>query len=199
MPQRPVIPRLYARCMCDYCGCRESGPTAELAREHVRLGELSEQIRKLQSQGDDFTDVFNDFSQLLDMHAAKEEVGLFPQVLTLGKLDEDIEQLVAEHGVLHEQLQDGPGGEHVMDALKLLAQHIDDEEFSLFPHVFHQLDPEQWDEIELAHRAVDLVFTGSLVETVSDHSHDHSHSHDHDHPHDHEHPHDHSHSQDGSS
>lgn len=44
------------------------------------------------------------------------------------------------------------------DALRLLATHIDDEEYDLFPHIFHALDPEQWDEIELAHRAVEAVW-----------------------------------------
>ncbi len=182
--------------MCDYCGCRESGPTAELAAEHVRLGELSEQIKSLMEQKLDYSEVFEQFSTLLDMHAAKEEVGLFPQVLTLGKLDDDIAQLVAEHGVLHSQLEDGPHGKHVGEALKLLAQHIDDEEFSLFPHVFHQLDPEQWDEIELAQRAVELVFTGSLKQEGTGLSHDHDHAQDHSHSHDDGHTHDHSHSHD---
>lgn len=185
--------------MCDYCGCRESGPTAELAAEHVRLGELSEQMRSLMSEGADFSGVFEQFSRLLDLHAAKEEVGLFPQVMTLGKMDDDIAQLISEHEILHSQLQDGPGGTQVKEALKLLAQHIDDEEFSLFPHVFHQLDPEQWDEIELAHRAVEQVFDESGLlpaESVSNRNHhlhehgpEHTHGHDHlhDHPHDHEH------------
>jgi hypothetical protein len=38
------------------------------------------------------------------------------------------------------------------------VNHIDDEEYDLFPHIFHALDPEQWDEIELAHRAVEAVW-----------------------------------------
>ncbi len=169
--------------MCDYCGCRESGPTAELAAEHVRLGELSEQMKSLMSQGADFSGVFEQFSRLLDLHAAKEEVGLFPQVMTLGKMDDDIAQLISEHEILHDQLRDGPGGTQVKDALRLLAQHIDDEEFSLFPHVFHQLDPEQWDEIELAHRAVEQVFGEDGLLPAADHDHDHDHGHDHHHDH----------------
>ena len=43
-------------------------------------------------------------------------------------------------------------------ALRLLVTHIDDEEYDLFPHIIHALDPEQWDEIELAHRAVEAVW-----------------------------------------
>jgi hypothetical protein len=46
----------------------------------------------------------------------------------------------------------------VPDALRLLVTHIDDEEYDLFPHIFYALDPEQWEEIELAHRAIETVW-----------------------------------------
>jgi hemerythrin-like domain-containing protein len=46
----------------------------------------------------------------------------------------------------------------VPEALRLLVTHIDDEEYDLFPHISHALDPEQWSEIELAHRAIDAVW-----------------------------------------
>ena len=49
----------------------------------------------------------------------------------------------------------------VPEALRLLVTHIDDEEYDLFPHIFHALDPEQWEEIELAHRAVEAVWDDS--------------------------------------
>jgi len=52
----------------------------------------------------------------------------------------------------------GLTGPHVPEALRLLVTHIDDEEHDLFPHIIHALDPEQWDEIELAHRAVEAVW-----------------------------------------
>lgn len=41
---------------------------------------------------------------------------------------------------------------------RLLVTHIDDEEYDLFPHIFHALDPEQWEEIDLAHRAIEAVW-----------------------------------------
>ena len=52
----------------------------------------------------------------------------------------------------------GLRGPDVPQALRLLVTHIDDEEYDLFPHIIHALDPEQWDEIELAHRAVEAVW-----------------------------------------
>lgn len=166
--------------MCDYCGCRESGPTAELAAEHVRLRELSHRLASAIATRRDASEAFAKFTALLNIHAAKEEVGLFPKVLDLGVMDDQIAQLIAEHDQLHSRLRDGPSGPDVAAALKLLATHIDDEEYDLFPHVFHALDPEDWDEIELAHRAVETVFG------ESDATRDHNHTHDHDHDHDHE-------------
>jgi len=148
--------------MCDYCGCRSSGPTAELAAEHAELQHLSGHLRDALAAGEDATDDFSRFKDLLEVHAAKEEVGLFPQVLVLGKLDDRISELIHEHDQLHVLLADGPQGTGVADALKLLAQHIDDEEYDLFPHVFNALDPEQWDEIELAHRAVEAAFASPV-------------------------------------
>ena len=63
-----------------------------------------------------------------------------------------------EHDDLHRWLADGPTGRHVPEALRLLVTHIDDEEYDLFPHIFHALDADQWEEIELAHRAVEAVW-----------------------------------------
>ncbi|MEI2637818.1 MAG: hemerythrin domain-containing protein [Microthrixaceae bacterium] len=165
--------------MCDYCGCRESGPTAELAAEHVKLQLLSERLKARLDAKEDISDLFTEFTALLEMHAAKEEVGLFPKVNGLKVMDDQIAQLIAEHEQLHEQLGSGPVERDVRAAIKLLSQHIDDEEFDLFPHVIHALDPEDWDEIELAHRAVESVFLEDAA-----HSHDHPHDHPHDHTHD---------------
>ncbi|MEO6122630.1 MAG: hemerythrin domain-containing protein [Ilumatobacteraceae bacterium] len=175
--------------MCDYCGCRRSGPTAELAAEHERLVELGDILHTalyngLQEEAE-ATTVFNTFVRLLQMHAAKEEVGLFVQAKESTPLGDRIDALCREHDDLHRWLADGLAGPHVPDALRLLVTHIDDEEYDLFPHVFHALDPEQWDEIELAHRAVEAVWNEPLPGAAS-----HDHDHPYDHPHDHDHPHD---------
>lgn len=158
--------------MCDYCGCRTSGPTAELAAEHVELQELTTAYRAAKEAGHDPGPTFTRLVDLLALHAAKEEVGLFPQVRELTILDEQLDELVHEHERLHDLLGDGPAGRGVDEGLKLLAQHIDDEEHDLFPHVIHALDPEQWDEITLAHLAVEEAFGVP-------HHHDHDHGHDH--------------------
>jgi hypothetical protein len=107
---------------------------------------------------EDTSIVFAEFAGLLRMHAAKEVIGLFEQARALAPLADQIAALCREHGDLHRWLADGPGGRHVPDALRLLVTHIDDEEYDLFPHILHALDPEQWEEIELAHRAIETVW-----------------------------------------
>ena len=144
--------------MCDYCGCRRSGPTAELAAEHERLLELADVVDNALDDGTDATVVFDEFVRLLQMHAAKEEIGLFVHAKSSTPLGDQIDALCSEHDDLHRWLTDGPTGPDVPKALLLLATHIDDEEHDLFPHIIHALDPEQWDEIELAHRAVEAVW-----------------------------------------
>lgn len=147
--------------MCDYCGCRRSGPTAELAAEHERLLELGDILHAARHDGADTGRVFAEFVRLLQMHAAKEEIGLFVQAKASTPLGDRIDELCREHDDLHRWLADGPRGSRVPDALRLLVTHIDDEEYDLFPHIIHALDPEQWDEIELAHRAVEAVWNES--------------------------------------
>ena len=63
--------------MCDYCGCRRSGPTSELAAEHECLLALGDVLHTALHDGTDAADVFTEFVRLLQMHAAKAEVGLF--------------------------------------------------------------------------------------------------------------------------
>jgi hemerythrin-like domain-containing protein len=144
--------------MCDYCGCRRSGPTAELADEHERLLELGDILHIALHDGQDASGVFAEFVRLLQMHAAKEEIGLFVHAKASTALADRIDALCREHDDLHRWLAEGTAGPHVPDALRLLVTHIDDEEYDLFPHIIHALDPEQWEEIELAHRAVEVIW-----------------------------------------
>jgi len=111
--------------MCDYCGCRESGPTKDLADEHVRLADLSDRLRAAAAAGsDDLPEIFHEFVHLLGMHAAKEEVGLFPQAAELGFLGDLLDDLVHEHAQLLEVLAAGLSGRTVEGAPRLLSLHI---------------------------------------------------------------------------
>jgi hypothetical protein len=112
--------------MCDYCGCRRSGPSSELAAGHERLLELGDVLHTALHDGTDVSDVFDQFVRLLQMHAAKEEVGLFVHAMSSTPLGDRIDALCSEH------------------------------------------DPEQWDDIELAHRAVEAVWDEPIGQTGRD-------------------------------
>jgi hypothetical protein len=176
--------------MCDYCGCRRTGPTAELNAEHERLLELGELLYTARYHGAGEAAEWDEFVRLLQMHAAKEEIGLFVQAKATLPLGDAIDTLCREHEDLNRWLAEGFTGPHLFDALRLLVTHIDDEEWDLFPHVFHALDPEQWDEIELAHRAVEGAWAapGDPAPPHDHVHHDHVH-HDHVHDGDHDHRH----------
>jgi hypothetical protein len=117
-----------------------------------------EVLRAALRDGGDAGPSFAEFVRLLQLHAAKEEVGLFVQARELPPLVGHIDGFCREHEQLNDWLADGPAGAGVAAALRLLVTHIEDEEYDLFPHIFHALDPEQWEEIELAHRAVEAVW-----------------------------------------
>lgn len=176
--------------MCDYCGCRRSGPTSELAAEHERLLELGEHLDAALDGDVDAVaaagPIFDEFLRMLQMHAAKEEIGLFVHAKASTPLGDQIDQLCREHDDLHRWLGDGLAGPRVADALRLLITHIEDEEYDLFPHIFHALDPEQWEEIELAHRAIEAVWDDAPAHTHQHADpHEHSPSHEHADPHEH--------------
>ena len=108
--------------MCDYCGCRRSGPTAELAAEHEHLQDLGNLLHTALHEGVDASDVFDEFVRLLQMHAAKEEVGLFVHARSSTPLSDQIDALCREHDDLHRWLADGLTGPRVPDALRLLVE-----------------------------------------------------------------------------
>ncbi len=148
--------------MCDYCGCRRQGPTAELHREHRLLESLGDQVRAALDDGANPEPAFSQLVSLLETHAAKEEIGLFVHVPP--PLDEQVTGLCSEHDDLRAWFGHGAHGIRVGDALRLLVTHIEDEEYDLFPHVIDALDPEDWEEIELAHRAIELVWRAPCAE-----------------------------------
>jgi hemerythrin-like domain-containing protein len=126
---------------------------------------MADRLHTALHDGTDAGELFADFVRLLQLHAAKEEVGLFVHAKASTPLADQIEALCREHDDLHRWLADGAAGSQVPEALRLLVTHIDDEEYDLFPHIIHSLDPEQWEEIELAHRAVEAVWNEPVSST----------------------------------
>ena len=138
--------------MCDHCGCRAFAPIAELTAEHevilaaawalaeaTRSGHPAEAGSRLE------------LLAVLDLHAAKEEAGLYPELVALGGLSEqERDELEAEHLVLRAVVADG---EFDRRAYYALAAHIEVEELELFSAARFSFDERDWDAMADAHAA----------------------------------------------
>jgi hemerythrin-like domain-containing protein len=140
--------------MCDHCGCRKVGPTAELTREHEELLVLAWQVGEADDPLDaDGRQALAAFAELHRRHSEKEELGLFPLVLEAGDCTpEQIATLQAEHVALTHRLESGQFDRADYYAL---AAHIEAEETEVFPMAMFGFDNTMWADMERAHRLVD--------------------------------------------
>jgi hemerythrin-like domain-containing protein len=140
--------------MCDHCGCRNVGPTAELTAEHDEILTLAWELAEAHRVGRRSDQAIVD--RLMDLrarHSAKEEQGLFPLVLETGDCTpEQIAHLEQEH---RDQAAVLGSGTFTRDHYYALAAHVEEEEFELFPMAMFGFDDTMWDEMAEVHRRVD--------------------------------------------
>lgn len=133
--------------MCDHCGCRSFAPIAELTADHERILELAWRVAEGAEArvGSDRAELI----ALLDVHASKEELGLYPLLITGGDLEVDhCASLEEEHRSVHRVLDRGHFGRRDYFAL---AAHIEEEEMELFSAARFAFDDEEWDAMADAH------------------------------------------------
>lgn len=140
--------------MCDHCGCRSFPAIAELTVEHFQVLALAEPLAEA-TRHDRPIDpaVPARLREILVVHAAKEEAGLYP--LLIGEADEPagaFDHLEDEHRELLEAIDAGTF-DHL--AFYGLQRHIEEEEEVLFSGAFFYFDGATWDELDAAHRRVD--------------------------------------------
>lgn len=140
--------------MCDHCGCRNVGPTAELTAEHDQILTLAWELAEAQRLGQPADQTtLRRLQRLRDKHSAKEERGLFPLVVETGDCTpEQIEHLETEHREQKARLE---AGVFTRDDYYALAAHVEEEEFELFPMAMFGFDNLMWDEMAEVHRTVD--------------------------------------------
>jgi hypothetical protein len=189
--------------MCDHCGCREFPGIAELSAEHETILELAWQVAEGERAGQaaDAT-VVGILLDQLDRHVDKEELALYPLLISVGDLaPETSDALEDEHRSLRATLVDGRFDRRQYYAL---AAHIEAEEMELFPAAMFAFDDETWDELDAVHRRVDSPpIPDAHLHPPPGHAHspdaEHEHAHPHAHPHahspdaEHEHAHPHGH------
>jgi hypothetical protein len=141
--------------MCDHCGCHEYAEIAELAGEHERILDLAWRAAEHADEA-----ARAELVPLLALHVAKEESGLYPQLLAAGALEPDVvAALEAEHTTIDAQVA-GPRWNRV--AFYELAAHIEQEEMELFPAAMFGFDDGDWVTLADAYRGVaaDAVVAG---------------------------------------
>ena len=147
--------------MCNYCGCRDIEPIAQLTAEHERILNLSGEIRRAVAGGADVVaaELLLRLQEVLAVHDAVEELSLYPAMARLLEFSDMVGTLFDEHDefdrVVHSALtatdRTGPSTADwaaVLAALEMLAQHVDHEEHGVFPAAAVSLDPADWEHAD---------------------------------------------------
>ena len=126
--------------MCDHCGCRAYEPIADLTVEHESILALAWELAE--SGAPTSCDVRDELVALLDVHVAKEETWLYPELVATGDLSPvSSSALEEEHRSLRSTVSSGSFGRRDFYAL---AAHIEEEELELFPAAMFAFDDEEW-------------------------------------------------------
>lgn len=139
--------------MCNYCGCLSFPIIATLTEEHFGIEETAGLLRRAIGADDHATArrLLTVLTDQLGPHMDREECGLFAELTSEATLHGAVEQLCAEHEDLHAALQppagDEPDWARVLTALDRLREHIDKEEYGIFPAAVILLPMPAWDRI----------------------------------------------------
>ena len=138
--------------MCDHCGCRAFAPIAELTAEHEQILAKAWVLAEAARAGRPAPpDVLDSLLGLLDLHALKEETGLYPELVEVGGLTEDAcADLEEEHRVIRAALVDGRFDRREYYEL---ASHIEVEEMDLFSAARLAFEEPEWEEMAGVHLA----------------------------------------------
>ncbi|MEQ7125668.1 hemerythrin domain-containing protein [Actinopolymorpha sp. B11F2] len=144
--------------MCEYCGCRQIEPIAELMDEHLGLLELSGDIRRslIMTDYDAAVETLREFSRMLEIHVRREERGVFTALKDQGEFAEAVRELEQEHASFDQSLAALDPSAADFDAvvnhlLNELSDHIDKENLGIFPVAVVSLGASGWDTVTRAH------------------------------------------------
>ena len=146
--------------MCEYCGCRQIAPLAELMDEHLALLDLAGEVRRelVQGRSVEALAALEHTGALLDQHARREEDGVFAALRRSGDFLDEVDQLTGEHGDFHRRIAalrpDTLDLTSQVEAiLAELSEHIDREDLGIFPVTVVTLGSPGWDLVESVHAA----------------------------------------------
>ena len=140
--------------MCDHCGCREIAAIKQLMEEHEWLHERAHYVRDAIRRGDETAarTLFAGLVGVLDSHAVAEERGLFVAMRRYEEYADHIDTLDAEHAWLRTETERattaGDGWrERITSILDVLEEHINKEEYGVFPAALASLTVAEWESL----------------------------------------------------
>jgi len=144
--------------MCDYCDCRDLAPIRALSDDHERIGSLMERLRGHLASGEDAgtAAVLSELQGALASHLAREEAGILAELALRTGFTDYLDQLAAEHASARAGLialdPVGPGWTAQLPAmLDELVEHINLEEYDLFPASRMIIDDAGWARVAAAY------------------------------------------------
>jgi hemerythrin-like domain-containing protein len=144
--------------MCEYCGCRQIEPLAELMDEHLALLDEAGEIQRALSHRDwdDTLPRLRRLATLLDRHVEREEDGVFAALRETGEYVDEVAALEQEHRDFHAEIERlDPSEPDFVDQVTALfthlAEHIDREDLGIFPVSVVTLHASGWDVVARVH------------------------------------------------
>ncbi len=146
--------------MCEYCGCRQVEPIAELMDEHMTLLELAGDLRRALVAQDAAVAVRkrDRLVELLARHTGVEEAGVFTALKDQGDYVDQVDELEGEHVSLDRsvaalELDDATAVDALDRVVTELGEHIDKENLGIFPVAVVTLGATGWDTVDRARAA----------------------------------------------
>ena len=142
--------------MCEHCGCRQFPVVGRLSEDHLRIHEISGRLRRAVRAGDEDAarERLSELTELLIPHVATEESGLFAELRDDQTAREFVERLCDDHddlaAVLRQPDRERPDWNSVLAGLDQLQEHIDKEEYGVFPAAVILLSMPAWERITAA-------------------------------------------------
>lgn len=144
--------------MCEYCGCRQIAPLAELMDEHMALLDIASDVQIAIGHRDHGGAVahLQRLAHLLDRHVRREEDGVFTALRATGEFIDEVAELEQEHDEFHAGLaaldpDDPELGVKVAAMFRHLSDHIDKEDLGIFPVSVVTLGASGWDIVTSVH------------------------------------------------
>jgi hemerythrin-like domain-containing protein len=144
--------------VCEYCGCRQVEPLADLMDEHLRLLEIAGDLRRALEAGDRAAAAERrvELVDLLTVHTRREEAGIFAALRSQGDYVDEVDALESEHVTLDQAVAaldlDAPDAVGMLERVVAdLSDHIDKENLGIFPVAVVTLGATGWEVVERAH------------------------------------------------